>query len=172
MRRAPLAFALLALLSCASGAVRLERYRGAYSTHFYGIPDQAEICAVVRNRSARPVEWVELRLLSTSRLADSPKTWKSTWIHQGRIEPGEMVSLRFENPPMADEIELTVVRAGRDERAPRSGRPLRIAGECSEESLRKALQAELQDREAPDIEVRSAQQLTPDAPPDDLIAAP
>jgi hypothetical protein len=172
MRRAPLLLALLALSSCATGAVRLERYRGAYSTHFEGIPDQAEICAVVRNRSARPVEWVELRLRSTSRLADSPRTWKSTWIHQGRIEPGESVSLRFENPPMADEIELAVVRAGRDERAPRNGRPLRVTGECSEDSLRAALLAELEDRAAPDMEVRPAAQLTPDAKPDDFIATP
>ena len=172
MRRAPLLLALLALSSCATGAVRLERYRGAYSTHFEGIPDQAEICAVLRNRSTRPVEWVELRLRSTSQLADAPTTWKSTWIHQGRIEPGETVSVRFENPPMADEIELEVVRVGRDARAPRSGRPLRIAAECSEDSLRTALLAELSDREAPDMEVRAAAQRTPDAPPDDLIATP
>ncbi len=172
MRRAPLLLALLALSSCATGAVRLERYRGAYSTHFEGIPDQAEICAVLRNRSARPVAWVELRLLSTSQLADSPRNWKSNWIHQGRIEPGESVSLRFENPPMADQIELEVVRVGRDERAPRNGRPLRISAECSEDSLRAALLAELEDREAADMEVRSAAQLTSDAPPDDLIAAP
>jgi len=173
MRRAPLLLALLAFLSsCATGAVRLERYRGAYSTHFEGIPDQAEICAVLRNRGARPVEWVELRLRSTSQLADAPKTWKSTWILQSRIEPGETVSLRFENPPMADEIELSIVRVGRDARAPRSGRPLRSAGECSDASLRVALLAELQDREAPDTEVRPAAQLTPDAPPDDLIATP
>ena len=172
MRRATPLLVLLALLcSCAAGAVRLERYRGAYSTHFEGIPDQAEICAVLRNRSARPVEWVELRLRSTSQLADAPRTWKSSWIHQGRIEPGETVSLRFENPPMADEIELEVVRVGRDERAPRNARPLRITGECSDDSLRAALLAELEYREAPHIEVRPAAQLTPDAPPD-LIATP
>lgn len=172
MRRASPLLVLLALLaSCATGAVRLERYRGAYSTHFEGIPDQAEICAVVRNRSARPVEWVELRLRSTSQLADAPKAWKSTWIHQGRIEPGETVALRFENPPMADEIELEVVRVGRDGRTPRNARPLRVTAECSEESLRAALLAELEDREAPHIEVRPAAQLTPDAKPD-LIATP
>jgi len=164
--------ALLALCSCASGAVQLERYRGAYSTHFEGIPDQAEVCAVVRNRSARPVEWVELRLHSTSQLADTPSTWKSRWVYRGRIEPGERVSLRFENAPMADEIEISVARVGRDSRVPRNSRPLHVAGECSEEALRAALLAELEDREAPDIEVREAEQLTPDAPPDDLIAAP
>ncbi len=172
MRRAtPLLVLLACLSSCATGAVRLERYRGAYSTHFEGIPDQAQICAVVRNRSARPVEWVELRLQSTSQLADSPKTWRSSWIHQGRIEPGETVSLRFENPPMADEIGLEIVRVGRDERAPRNARPLRVTGECSEASLRAALLTELEQREAPQIEVRPAAQLTPDAPPE-LIATP
>lgn len=172
MRRATPLLVLLALSSsCATGAVSLERYRGAYSTHFEGIPDQAEMCAVVRNRSARPVEWVELRLRSTSQLADAPRAWKSSWVHQGRIEPGETVSLRFENPPMADEIELEVVRVGRDARTPRSARPLRITGECSDESLRAALRAELEDRAAPHIELRPATQLTPDAPPD-LIATP
>ncbi len=172
MRRAPLLLALLALSSCATGAVRLERYRGAYSTHFEGIPDQAEVCAVVRNRGTRPVEWVELRLLSTSQLADEPATWKSTWIYRGHIEPGQRVALRFENPPMADEIEIAVARAGRDTRAPKNGRPLRVAGECTDEALRIALQAELEDRAAPDMVVRSAAQRTPDAPSDDLIAAP
>ncbi len=172
MRRAAPLLALLVLLgSCASGAVRLERYRGAYSTHFEGIPDQAEVCAVVRNRSARPIDWLELRLRSTSQLADTPRTWKSTWIHQGRIEPGEAIALRFENPPMADELELAVVRAGRGDRAPRNGRPLRVTGECSDESLRAALLAELENREAPQIEVRTAEQLTPDAPPE-LLATP
>jgi hypothetical protein len=173
MRRAPPLLALLALLSsCATGAVRLERYRGAYSTHFEGIPDQAEVCAVVRNRSTRPVEWVELRLLSTSQLADSPATWKSTWVYRGRIEPGQRIALRFENPPMADEIELAVARVGRDKRVPRNGRPLHVVGECSEQALRAALLAELEDRAAPDMEVRAAAQLTPDAPREDLIAAP
>jgi hypothetical protein len=104
MRRAHLLLALLALSSCATGAVRLERYRGAYSTHFEGIPDQAEICAVVRNLGTRPIEWVELRLISTSQLAEAPSTWKSTWVHRGRIEPGAQVALRFDHPPMADEI--------------------------------------------------------------------
>jgi hypothetical protein len=164
MRRAPLLLALLALCSCATGAVRLERYRGAYSTHFEGIPDQAEVCAVVRNRSERPVEWVELRLLSTSQLADAPATWRSTWVYRGRIEPGQHVALRFDNPPMADEIKIAVARVGRDKRVPRNGRPLRIADECSEETLRVELLAELEDRAAPDMVVRAAAQLTPDAP--------
>jgi len=156
--------ALLALSGCATGAVGLERYRGAYSTHFEGIPDQAEICAVVRNRTTRPVEWVELRLLSTSQLADSPVTWKSNWIYRGRIEPGERVALRFENAPMADELEVSVGRVGRDARVPKNGRPLRVAGECSDEALRVALIAELEDRAAPDMEVRAAEQRTPDGP--------
>jgi hypothetical protein len=172
MRRAQLLLALLALSSCATGTVRLERYRGAYSTHFEGIPDQAEICAVVRNLGTRPIEWVELRLTSTSQLADAPATWRSSWIHRGRIEAGAQVALRFEYPPMADEIEVEIARYGRDPRAPKNGRPLRVAGECSEESLRAALGSELQDRTAPDIEVRAAARVTPDAPALSLIAAP
>jgi len=172
MRRVHLLLALLALSSCATGAVRLERYRGAYSTHFEGIPDQAEICAVVRNLDTRPVEWVELRLTSTSQLADAPATWTSTWIHRGRIEPGAQVALRFEYPPMADQIEVELARFGRDKRAPKNGRPLRLVGECSEESLRATLGSELEDRTAPDIEVRAATRLTPDAPALSLIAEP
>ena len=156
MRRAPPLLALLALCSCAPSAVNLERYRGAYSTHFEQIPDQSEICAVVRNGSARPIEWVELRMRSTSHLADAPEPWRSSWVYRGRIEPGERIYLRFENPPMADEIEIAVVRFGRGERVPRNGRPLRAVGECSEQAVRSALLAELEDRAAPEIEIRHA----------------
>lgn len=172
MRRAPPLLALLVLCSCAPGAVSLERYRGAYSTHFEQIPDQAEVCAVVRNRSARSLDWIELRMRSTSKLADLPATWKSSWVYRGRLEPGERIALRFENPPMADEIDLAVVRVGSGARVPRNGRPLRVVGECSQEALRIALLRELEGREAPAIEIRSAAHLTPDAPSDDLIAAP
>jgi hypothetical protein len=167
MRRAAPLLALLALFSsCAPGAVRVERYRGAYSTHFEGIPDQAEICAVVRNRSEHAVEWLELRLHATSQLAQSPATWKSRWIYRGRIEAGESVALRFQNAPMADQLVVALVRFGRDDRAPQSGRPLAQTGECSAESLRVVLGHELEQRTAPHIEVRAAASLTPDAPED------
>ncbi len=172
MRRAPPLLALLVLCSCAPGAVNLERVRGAYSTHFEQIPDQSEICAVVRNQSARPVEWVELRMRSTSNLADAPATWKSSWVYRGHLEPGQRVALRFENPPMADEIELDVVRVGNGPRVPRNARPLHIVGECSEEALRSALLSELEGRAAPEIEIRTATRLTPDAESDALIASP
>jgi hypothetical protein len=171
MRRAPLAIALLALLSCASGAVRLERYRGAYSTHFDGIPDQSEICAVVRNKSARPVEWLELRLESTSRLAAAPLEARSSWVYRGRIEPGARVALRFEHAPMADEIAVRVARVGRDARAPLNGRPLRLTEECSDEALQAALDAGLEAREATGAEVRAAARKTAD-PADELVAGP
>ena len=171
MRRAPLAFALLSLLSCASGAVRLERYRGAYSTHFDGIPDQSEICAVVRNRSGHSLDWVELRLDSSSRLAAEPTRVRSTWLYLGRIEPGERVALRFEHAPMADEIEVRVGRVGSDVRAPLSDRPLRKAHECSDEGLRAALDATLEEREATRAEVRAAARQSADAA-DELVAEP
>lgn len=168
MRRAPLALALLALSACASGAVRLERYRGAYSTHFDGIPDQSEICAVVRNKSGRAVEWIELRLDSKSHLAANPVEWSSTWLYRGRIEPGERVALRFEHAPMADEIEVRVARIGRDDRAPLNGRPLSEAEECSDEALRAALDASLEAREVTDAEVRAAARRSAD----ELVAGP
>jgi len=43
------ALALVLVSGCASTPLHVERYRGAYSTHFEGIPDRAEACAVVRN---------------------------------------------------------------------------------------------------------------------------
>lgn len=169
-RAAPLLALLFALSSCAPSAVRVERYRGAYSTHFEGIPDQAEICAVVRNLGTRPVEWLELRLDSTSQLADAPATWKSTWVYRGRIEAGERIALRFENAPMADRIEVALARFGRDDRAPKNGRPLQLTSECSEDALRVVLYRELEQRSAPGIEVREAVTLGADAPGDDLLA--
>jgi len=156
MRRAPLAFALLALLSCASGAVRLERYRGAYSTHFDDIPDQSEICAVVRNASGRAVEWVELRLESSSQLAAAPGEWHTSWVYRGRIEPGERVALGFEFAPMADELEVRIARVGRDPRVPQNGRPLRRIETCSDEALRGVLDAGLEAREATNARVHTA----------------
>jgi hypothetical protein len=171
MRRATFALALLALLSCAPGAVRLERYRGAYSTHFDDIPDQSEICAIVRNASARPVEWIELRLESSSRLAATPGEWRSSWIHRGRIEPGERVALRFQNPPVADELEVRIARVGRDPRAPLNGRPLVRSEACSDEALRATLDAGLAGREATNARVRSAARRSDDAP-EALVAGP
>jgi hypothetical protein len=171
MRRAPLAFALLALSACASGAVRLERYRGAYSTHFDGIPDQSEICAVVRNKSGRPVEWLELRLESSSQLAAAPVESRSSWVYRGRIEPGERVALRFEHAPMADRIDVRIARTGRDARAPLNGRPLRRTEACSDQSLRAALDAGPEARETTDAEIHPARRERPD-PPDELVAAP
>jgi hypothetical protein len=171
MRRAPLALALLALLSCASGAVRLERYRGAYSTHFDDIPDQSEICALVRNTSGRAVEWLELRLESSSRLAATPVEWRSRWVYRGRIEPGERVALHFDHAPMADEIEVRVARFGRDGRAPDNARPLARVSECSDASLRAALEAEFEAREATNARVHSAERRSADAP-DAWVAGP
>jgi hypothetical protein len=170
-RLAPLCAALLCLSACAPGSVRLERYRAAYSTHFEGIPDQSEACAVVRNRGERALEWLELRLRVRSHFgADTPL--RSKWVYRGRIEPGETVALRFVHPPVADEIEVSFARAGSGESGPQNGRPLARAKECSDAALRAALDAELRERTAPDIQVRDAARVTPDATDDALVAAP
>jgi hypothetical protein len=163
--------AALVCLSCASGPVRLERYRAAYSTHFEGIPDQAEACAVVRNRGAHPIEWLELRMRARSHFGGD-QALKSKWLYRGHVEPGETVALRFVYPPVADELELSFVRAGTTGPGPQDRRPLLRAEECSDESLRAVLDAELRGRTAPDIELRSAERVTPDAPDESLVAAP
>lgn len=170
-RFAPLCAALLFCSACAPGGVRLERYRAAYSTHFEGIPDQAEACAVVRNRRARAIEWLELRVRVRSHFgADTPL--QSKWVYRGRIEPGESVALRFLHPPVADEIEVWYARAGSDGPGPQNGRPLVLGKECSDAALRSALDAELRDRSAPAIELRAATRVTPDSAGDALVAAP
>ena len=169
-RFAPLCAALLLCSACASGPVRLERYRAAYSTHFAGIPDQAEACAVVRNRSGRPLEWLELRLRVSSHFGGDAAL-RSKWVYRGRIEPGQTVALRFVHAPVADEIEVSFARAGAAGAGPQNGRPLALAPECSDAALRAVLDAELRDRTAAAIELRSAAQVTPDAD-DALVAAP
>jgi hypothetical protein len=162
--------ALFWLSACAPGSVRLERYRAAYSTHFEGIPDQAEACAVVRNRGARAIDWVELRMQTRSHFGGDVAL-QSKWIYRGRIEPGAIVALRFVHPPVADEIEVRFARAGANGPGPENRRPLALAPECSDEALHAVIDAELRGRTAPDIEVRAALRATPDAD-DALVAAP
>ncbi|MFI5314180.1 MAG: hypothetical protein ACHQ6T_00635 [Myxococcota bacterium] len=163
--------AALCLSACAPGPVRLERYRAAYSTHFAGIPDQAEACAVVRNRGSHAVAWVELRVIGRSHFAgDSPL--RSKWVYRGSIEPGQSVALRFLYPPVADQIEVSLARAGADGSGPQNGRPLALAAECSDGALRAALDVQLRGRTAPDIEVRAAERTTPDSTDDALLASP
>jgi hypothetical protein len=169
-----LACALLALLlGCASTDVRLERYRGAYSTHFEGIPDQAEACALVRNASARPIEWLELRMKSKSRFATGPQhPQKSTWVYRGHVAPGGVVALRFVHPPVADELEVRVSRTGGDRLGPREGRPLERVEECSDDALRAVLSDDLRGHTAPDVELRAAARATADAAEEPLVAGP
>src|SRR5258705_7674751 len=96
-RFAPLCAALLLCSACASGPVRLERYRAAYSTHFAGIPDQAEACAVVRNRSARPLEWLQLRV-RVRRHFGGDAAPGSKWGYRRRLQPGPAGALRLVAP--------------------------------------------------------------------------
>ena len=161
--------AALVSLSCASGAVRLERARAAYSTHFDGVPDQAEACVRVRNRSAQPVEWLELRLRTRSHFGGDAVI-RTKWLYRGRLAPGEAVALRFLHPPVADEIAVSHVRSGNTGPGPDGGRPLALAQDCSDAALRAVLQAELRGRTAPDIELISAQDAQPDAEGEAFVA--
>lgn len=172
LRTALACVALLCLSGCAwSSGVRVERYRAAYSTHFEGIPDQAEACAVVRNESERTLTWVELRLKVRSHFGgDVPL--RSKWLYRGSLAPGESVALRFLHPPAADEIQVSTARSGSSGSGPSNGRPLVTASECSDSSLRAAIGAELRERTASAIEVRSAERVTPDTTDDALVAAP
>jgi hypothetical protein len=167
--RLAVACAALVSLSCASGGVRLEHYRAAYSTHFQGVPDQAEACALLRNRSARPVEWIELRLRTRSHFGGDAVI-RSRWIYRGHVAPGASLAVRFVRPPIADEIALSHVRSGSSGPGPEGGRPLLGAKECSDDSLHAVLEAELAGRTAPDIELIAAERAEPDADGDGWVA--
>ena len=140
-------------LACAPG-VTLDGYRGLYTTHFDGIPDRALVCAVLTNRGARPVDWVRLRLISSSSLGEQPGRWRSDWVWSGSLEPGGSVAIRLIDPPVAEQMLLRVRGSGRD-RKPR-GRPSESAADCSIESLRSAAQASQSERTAYGIELHSA----------------
>jgi hypothetical protein len=172
MRLALLGATLLCVCSCAAAPLRLERYRGAYSTHFEGIPDQAEACAVLHNRGSTPVEWVELRLTSQSALGDVRSELKSSWVYRARIEPGARIAVRFEHPPVGEEIRVRLVRAGAGGRPPHNGRPLRSAKDCSDESLLAELDARLRERADASVEIHAAARTTRDAAEDELVASP
>jgi hypothetical protein len=135
-------FLLAVVLAACAGPrspVELDRFRGAYRTHFEGIPDRAAVCAIVTNRGGAPVDWVRLRLESHSQLGDEPGRWISYWIWKGHLGPGQSATLELEDPPMADEIRLDVRSAGPG--PPRLlGRPARRVGGCSDAALRARLQ--------------------------------
>ena len=124
----------LATTGCASSAVQVESYSGIYSTHFDGIPDDAAICAVVSNQGAERLSWVQLRLHSISHLGAKPATWRSKWVFEGELEPGESIALSFPTPPVSDSVRLEVQRAGRG-RPPGAGRRAQRVARCSESDL-------------------------------------
>ena len=167
------AAALACLSGCATAPVRLERTRAAYSTHFEGIPDQAEACAVVRNGGSEAIEWLELRMRWHARFGSPAQVHaqKSSWVYRGKIEPGAAVALRFVHPPVADEISLEITRSGSGGPGPQSGRPLALAADCSDEALRAVLADDVRGRTAAGIELRAAH-VSGDAADPGLVAAP
>jgi hypothetical protein len=145
---------VLLLWGCASSPpVSLDHYRGVYTTHFDGIPDQSRICAVITNRGAVPLQWVRLRLRAYSQVGKRRSSWRSNWLYPRPIEVGETVALELVDPPVVDEFELKVVRSGRSPAA-RPGRPLRRSADCSESALTAALEDEFESRVAPGVEIR------------------
>ena len=119
---------------CAASSVSVDSYRGLYSTHFEGIPDRAVICAVVRNTGEQALSWVQLRLHSESRLGAVPASWRSSWLYDGELGPGESVALSFPSPPVSDSVRVEVRRAGHG-RPPRSGRRAEAVSSCTETDL-------------------------------------
>ena len=74
-RIAPL-MAFLAASACATPApVTLDLYRGVYSTHFDGVPDRAELCALLTNRASHSVDWVTLRLRAYPTYGERTARW-------------------------------------------------------------------------------------------------
>ena len=141
LRRSLLAALALAATSCTlvSAPVELDHFRGAYSTHFEGIPDRGSVCALVTNRGLESVEWLRLRLVSASRLGEQPGRWISYWTWSGRLDAGESVALELPDPPMADEIRLELRQSGRGP-ASGSGRKARAIAACSDDALRVRLE--------------------------------
>ncbi len=151
-----LVIALAVGLAGCARPVTLERYHGAYSTHFEGIPDRTALCALVTNRGDESVGWVRLRLRSTSSLGSRTARVRSHWVYSGGIDPGETVALAFVQPPIAEQIQVDLAGSGRG-RAARPGRPLARAKSCSEAGLVLSLESELEERTASGIEVLAAQ---------------
>ena len=141
-------------IACATPGVTLDDYRGLYTTHFDGIPDRALVCAVLTNRGAEPVEWVRLRLVSSSSLGEKPGRWASHWVWSGSLEPGGSVAIRLADPPVAERMLLSVRGSGRG-RKPR-GRPSQAAAGCSIAGLRSAARASQSERTAFGIELHAA----------------
>jgi len=166
MRLALLALCPLALLasSCATTSdVHLDSYRGVYSTHFDGIPDQMAICARVTNQSSETLRWIRLELRAFSELGEVPGRWTSGWLYPRPLRPGESVALRFENPPTADQIELKVSGSGKGS-APHKGRPLRRSHSCSEALLQGRLKSASGERSAASVKYFSVLRRNDPAP--------
>ena len=152
MRLALLTLVSLACTVASPSAVTVDHFRGVYSTHFEGIPDQTGICAVISNRGREPVNWIRLRLRSWGDTGQKPGRWKSRWLYEGQLMPGQSVAVEFDNAPNSAQIEISVDRAGSGARVP-SGRPLRRVSACSEASLARTLLRINAGREAQNVQM-------------------
>jgi hypothetical protein len=145
--------ATLAASACATPApVTLDLYRGVYSTHFDGVPDRAELCALLTNRASHSVDWVTLRLRAYPTYGERTARWTSYWTYREHFRPGESRTVRLIRPPVADQVELEVRDAGWGP-SPASGRPVVDAESCSEPSLHRDVRANQEGRTAPGMSV-------------------
>lgn len=156
--RAAACAAVAAALGCASSPVSLDLFRGMYVTHFEGIPDRAAVCATLTNRSETEIEWVALRLNAFSGPAEAPTRWTSSWVYPRRLGPGESQAIRLPNPPVAEQMELSVSRSGRGPAPPRARRAV-PSQRCSQARLEQGLRDEDTGRTAPNIELRAIKRL-------------
>ncbi len=154
MRIAPCLLVVLVCACASNPGVELQRYRGVYSTHFDGIPDETRICAVVTNAGPKPVAWVRLRLQAFSQLGELPGRWTSYWLYPKPLASGQTIAVEFRDPPSADQIELSVSDAG-DGSPPRRGRPLRRTRACSEAALQQNLKRARAERSVTEMQLVS-----------------
>ena len=145
------ALAATLAFGCATSArIELERVRGAYSTHFDGIPDSAAICAVIHNRGPAAVDWVRLRLRAESEWEGIHSRTKSYWLVEERIEPGASLVVQLDSPPIANSVALEITGRGTGT-ARRGGRPVERADGCSEGWLADRIDRDAVARGAPDV---------------------
>ena len=143
---------VLALASCASAPVTLDRVEGVYTTHFDGIPDQSRVCVVLTNRGSTAVGWVRLRMVGYPGGEERRSRLVSHWVLAEPLAPGQSVAVELLDPPVVREVELSVQRSGAGAQAP-VGRPVRRADSCDAETLLAAVQADQAGRTASGIEV-------------------
>ncbi len=140
--------ALLGSLVCSCRtAQELDGFHAAYAMHFDGIPDRTGVCAIFKNRSEHALAWIGLRMKAYDDTGEVSAQWRSRWVYQGRVEPGESVALELVDPPFATRVELHVGATGTG-RPRRGSRPVVRVESCSELGLSARLRGLSSERTA------------------------